>query len=277
MKFLSKSTFLLCLSLGFLVSESGAGTISLHLTSTVDLSDEFIKVKLKLHNRGDETAQEVQPLLWIGNTPKRIHGTSQLQPLDTLSTGYEAKQHPFENPGTYHLRLRVEYRDALGSKFLLPYIVRFVHQDESSSGLEWEVEEAVLPKDEFVVVTLKNKDSWAKQIHFQSHTAMNIGITLPANPVELKGQESRSWHLKLRHGNLWPNTYVSYLIAHYTHEGIHYSSPVNLPMRVLPESVAISWWFSRQSMTITLIVLIGIAFSGRYGPSIYRKVWQKHS
>ncbi len=255
-----------------------AGSISMQLQASVDITSDFLLAKIQLVNKGNEAAMELKPVIRIKNRFYPIRGSNTLQPGRTLNTQYRTKKHPFQEPGSYYLPLHLSYRDQNGFRFKLPYLIRLTHGEmKKSPGLSWKVSRVVLPRDDTIQVTLTNMDSWSKTIHLSNIMAMNIQLQMPKSPVKLAAKESRTWHLKIKHDSIWPNTYISYLIAEYSHQGHHYARYTPLRMKIIPEASVGSWLFERQVMTGVLICLIIVAVAGGCGPFIYRKLWQKHS
>lgn len=254
-----------------------AGTIQLQIKSSIKLSADLLAVQLEVVNHGNEAARAVKPILWIGNHPQALQGRDQLFPGEVLKVAFRTKRHPFQERGAYYLPLHLEYRDQSGSLFKLPYLLQMNHGEHNQAGLRTKVSQAILPTDDFIEVTLTNTEPWRKTVHFSKYMAMQFKIDLPPSPFELKGNESHTWQLNIKHDTLWPNTYVSYLIAEYSHEGQHYSHPIPLTMQVTAEAVKSAWFFSRMFMTNLLVGLVVIALIGGYGPFIYKRLWQKHS
>ena len=253
-----------------------AGTIRLQVTASVDMHSELLWAKIKITNKGDEAAVDVRPIVWIQGRSRHISGAEQLPPEGTLETEYRTDRHPFQEPGFYYLPLLVEYRDQSGSRFRLPFLVRMTLGTEKPAGLKWKTSQPILPKEDSIKITLTNTDSWSKTIHFSTIMAMGIQMELPQD-FELKGKESRTWHLKIKHGTIWPNTYFSYLIAEFSHQGQHYAHRTMMKMHMSHESAQNAWLFERQLMLVVLIILVVVASVGGYGPLLYRKIWQKHS
>jgi len=249
-----------------------AGDISLELKSTVTIEPNLLNVKIEFHNRGNETASEFQPIVWINQRPHIIAGTQALLPGQSLHTKFELSQHPFQAPGLYYLPVQVQYRDQNGSRFKLPYLIRMERGTIKKSGLRMQANHVVLPEDDSVTLTLTNRDSWNKTVQLSNHMAMNIGLEFPKEPIELKPKESRTWTIPIKYGTLWPNTYDNYLIATFSYQGQHYTQFVKLRTKVIPDALVASKWFESQVMVGVLIVLCMIAFAGGYGPSMYNMV-----
>ncbi|MBF0289014.1 MAG: hypothetical protein HQM14_14445 [SAR324 cluster bacterium] len=244
----------------------------------MDISSDLLSAKIQFVNKGNESAMELKPVVRIQDRSYPVRGSHTLQPGRTFSTQYRTKKHPFQEPGSYYLPLHLSYRDQNGFRFKLPYLIRMAHGDEKKlPGLNWKVSRVVLPKDDNIQVTLINMDSWDKTIHLSNIMAMGIELEMPASPIELAAKEKRTWDLKVKYDSIWPNIYVSYLMAEYSHQGHHYMSYTPLRMQIIPEASVGAWLFERQVMAIVLICLIAIAIVGGSGPLIYRKLWQKHS
>ncbi|MBF0279387.1 MAG: hypothetical protein HQM13_16440 [SAR324 cluster bacterium] len=276
MKNFLNSLFCLGIFVGVFATSGWAGTIRLQMKASVEMNSELLWAKIDIQNKGNEAAEDIKPSVMVKGRSISIRGAEQLHAGQTLLTEYRTKQHPFHEEGFYYLPMHVEYRDQTGSRFKLPFLVRMVSGEEKPAGLILKTSMAILPRDDTVEVSLTNTDSWTKIIHFNTAMAMDLALELP-DDFELKGKETRTWHLKIKHGTLWPNTYFSYLIAEFSHEGQHYAQRTLLKTQMLHESTQNAWLFERPLMATALIILILIAATGAVGPQIYRKLWQKHS
>lgn len=252
------------------------GSISLQLTSNVTMSADQLHVSIEVVNNGDERALEVQATAWVKERPHLMGRANALPSQHRWQSELSLREHPFQEPGIYFLPVHLRYRDQNGSRFILPYLVEMKHGNGEPAGLEWETHTVELPSEDEVTVRLHNTDAWAKTISFSKITAMDIEMDVPTEPFVLAGNSSRSWNFKIKEKTLWPNTYLSYVMAEFSKGGQHYVSTTKLRMKVIQESIISERWFQPKVMIVALILLAILAVIGGYGGPIYRKVWQKH-
>lgn len=256
-------------------SLSWAGTIGLQLRASTSASEDLLVIAVELTNIGDEAAYEINPVIWIEGTPQRFPGSRKLNPQRERKMTYTSVEHPFQQPGLYHLPLHIGYRDTLGSHFKLAYLLNLVRENRTESGLAWKVGKVLLPTDEVVEITLTNLDQQAKLVHLTQITSMSIQFDLPASPVLLAANEEKSWIVKVTHDTLSANTYPNYVIASYSLDETHFSEYVAVETEVISVSDIGSEIFTSKNMTWALLMLIVIALVGGYGPGVFYRLWQK--
>jgi len=273
-----KYLFMSMIFLGIDIHRAHAGSINLRITTLVkDIREDLLWVTIEVYNKGDESAFEVEPKMWINGQFITLPGGGQLGAGKTLRTQYRTKTHPFQKKGDYYLPLHITYRAKRGLQFHRHYLIHLVHGKSLPSGLKWDTEDFASSEDTEVKVTLTNIDAWSKIIHFSNSTARYINLQLPDSPYVLQGNTSQTWYLKAEHGSASPNIYQNYLMAEYSREDHHYVQYAPISIKVSSELAAISQLFERRPMIIALVLLLTIAILGGYGPLIYRKLWKKRT
>ena len=104
------------LLLGLLVSRAHAGTISISITSTAELQNDKLQVKVTVKNSGDEAAQSVTPVLRFRGQEARGQARPSLEPGASMDQTLTVAADKL-GVGRWPFSLAVDYTDAASWPF----------------------------------------------------------------------------------------------------------------------------------------------------------------
>lgn len=202
---------------------AAAGTIVLQTDLTASVEQGEIRLRVDVHNKGDEAAYDLIPTVHLLGNSVALPALEELAPATTYS---QVTTLALPGDGHFELPVDVHFKDANGFPLNAFALIAVNNRAQGSAALALVLDRISTDGEtEKWRLTLANQDDFAKTVRLVPLTPAAIEASgLPAEvSVEAGQQREQPFSVRRTEDHLDANRYPFYLVGWFTNEGRYYS------------------------------------------------------